>query len=578
MPLMKMRSRFTWPLLLALLLVCGDLSATVTLQQMDGRPLGTAASYLQEISAPMTLDQAMSAYGRSAFTASLQPVLTFGIGPKPAWIHLGIDNDDTTTQIRRLTIGISWLDHVDIYVRHDGHTSATWRMGDRLPFALRPIDSHVFAADVRFPPGRSDLMIRVATFDPMVVPITLQAPAQAASAEGRESASYAFLYGFLFALLAYNLMLFIGMRARRYGLYSLYLATFMLTNVAYTGYGFQWLWPTHTGWAQWSEPTLMILCASSGLLFARSFLDTHRHFPCLHRGILAYIAIGTLALAGTALLGWQSAALVLAFAFVTAFTVIMLGLGVLSVRAGLPAGRYFLLAAACSMAGDVITALAVWGIIPFDTWTFRAAEIGMLLDASLLALALTYQFREGEARREKAEHMARLDPLTGINNRRSFDSISESIWSITRRHERRLSVIVLDLDHFKRVNDTHGHTCGDKVLRATANVLHETIRDSDIIARWGGEEFIVLLPETGLAEAVTLAERLRDAIANLCVTCQGSSINTTASFGVTERRRDHQTLEALVAEADHLMYQAKDLNRNRVCHMTEEVKEVDGVQ
>ncbi len=573
---MEIRSCSAWLLLLALLPVCGRLSAAVTLPQMDGRPLGTAASYLQETTAPMTLEQALSAYGRGAFSASREPVLAFGIGPKPAWIHLGVDNDGTTAQVRRLTIGISWLDHVDVYVRHDGRTMATWRMGDRQPFALRPIDSHVFATDVGFPPGHSDLMLRVATFDPMVVPITLQPSAQAASAEGRESASYAFLYGFIFALLAYNLMLFIGMRARRYGLYSLYLATFMLTNVAYTGYGFQWLWPSHPGWTQWSQPTLMTLCASSGLLFARNFLDTHRYFPRLHRGILAYIVIGALALIGTSLLDRQSAALVLAFAFVTVFTVIMLGLGALSVRVGLPAGRYFLLAAACSMAGDVITVLAVLGFIPFDGWTFRAAEVGMLLDATLLALALTYQFREGEARREKAEHLARLDPLTGINNRRSFDSISESIWSITRRHERRLSVIVLDLDHFKRINDAHGHTCGDEVLRATANVLRDTIRDSDIIARWGGEEFIVLLPETGLAEAVTLAERLREAIANLCIVHQGIRINITASLGVTEHRRGQQTLESLIAEADHLMYQAKDLNRNRVCQMMEKEMEVGG--
>ncbi|MFC5525358.1 diguanylate cyclase [Rhodanobacter ginsengisoli] len=573
---MEIRTCSARLLLLALLLVCGNLSATVTLRQMDGRPLGTATSYLQETTAPLTLEQALSAYGHGAFTASLKPVLTFGIGPKPVWIHLGIDNDAAATQIRRLTVGISWLDHVDIYVRHDDRTTATWRMGDRLPFALRPIDSHVFAADVGLPPGRSDLMLRIATFDPMVLPISLQAPAQAASAEGRESASYAFIYGFMFALLAYNLMLFIGMHASRYGLYSLYLATFMLTNVAYTGYGFQWLWPTHPGWTQWSQPTLMILCASCGLLFARNFLDTHRHFPRLHRGILACIAIGALALVGTALIDWQSAALVLAFAFVTVFTVLMLGLGVLSVRAGLPAGRYFLLAAACSMAGDVLTVLAVLGIVPFDDWTFRAAEAGMLLDATLLALALTYQFREGEERREKAEHLARLDPLTGINNRRSFDSIGESIWSIARRNDRHLSVIVLDLDHFKRINDAHGHACGDEVLKATANLLHQTLRDSDIIARWGGEEFIVLLPETGLAEAVALAERLRDAIANLCIIRQGVSIKITASLGVTERRPGQQTLEALIAEADHLMYQAKDLERNRVCHTMEKEMEVDG--
>ena len=564
-----MRSRSTWLFLLSLLLLCGGVSAAVTIQQMDGRPLGKQASYLAETNGPLTLAQALSAYGRGAFTASHEPVLTFGIGPKPTWIHLGIDNTGTTTSVRRLSIGISWLDHVDIYLRHDGQTTASWQLGDRQPFALRPIDSRGVAVDASFPPGHSDLMIRVATFDPMVVPITLQTPAQATSAASTEAASYAFLYGFLVALLAYNLVLFVGMRAPSYGWYSLFLASFMLVNVAYTGYGFRSLWPTHTGWTQWAQPTLMMLYAAMGLLFAQSFLDTRRYFPRLHRGLLVYIGISMLALIGAALLDWQTAALLLAFAFLTLFTVIMLALGVLSVKAGLRAARYFLLAAACSMVGDALTALAVWGSIPFNTWTFRAAELGMLLDATLLALALTYQFREGEARRQQAEHLARLDPLTNTNNRRAFDSISEPIWSITHRHDRDLSVIMLDLDHFKRINDTHGHACGDQVLKATASVLKEGLRDSDIIARWGGEEFIILLPETPLTEAVMLAERLRASVAAMRVICQGKTQNITASFGVADRRAHHRKLETLIADADRLMYQAKELSRNRVCHAVE---------
>lgn len=102
------------------------MAATVTVEQRDGRPLGTqASSYLQETAEPLTFDQALTAYAQGAFTASHQAVPAFGIGPKPAWIHLGIDNTGSTTLIRRLSTGRSWLDHVDIYVRHDGQTTAT---------------------------------------------------------------------------------------------------------------------------------------------------------------------------------------------------------------------------------------------------------------------------------------------------------------------------------------------------------------------------------------------------------------------------------------------------------------------
>lgn len=136
----------------------------------------------------------------------------------------------------------------------------------------------------------------------MLVPITLQPPTRAATAASMEAASYAFLYGFLTALLACNLVLFFGMCVLRYGSHALFLASFMLANVAYTGYGFQWLWPDDTGWAPWAQPTSMMLYAAMGLLFAQSFVDTRRHFVRLHRGVFACIAIGALALIGTMLL------------------------------------------------------------------------------------------------------------------------------------------------------------------------------------------------------------------------------------------------------------------------------------
>ena len=529
-------------------------------------PIGRYASDLEEADGRLTLDEAVAAYGRGKFSAGHSAVLTFGIGSKPVWIHFSVANPTTRSLPRRLSIETAWLDHVEVYFRYGGKTVADYHVGDRKAFDLRPVASRYFVFDHTFEPGVSDVFIRVATPDPMVVPIYLMSPQQAHAKETMEDYSYGFLYGFLFALLAYNVMLYAGLRDRRYILYSLYLGMFLLMNISYTGHGFGWIWPTHVTWAQWSNPVLMVLYGASGLIFALQFLETRKHFPRVHKAVLGYLGTAFFLLLLAVLSDSQRYALLVAFAFVFLFTGIMLAMGIMSVRSGQKPARYFLLAAFSAMVGAALTALSVWGFIPFSVWTFRAVDIGMLLDATLLALALTYQFRVGQQDKHRAEQLARLDPLTEVNNRRAFYDIATPIWNITLRHDHNLSVVLLDLDNFKRINDVHGHACGDEVLIATAKFLKKSIRDQDVIARWGGEEFILLLPETDLQEAVTLAERLRSAMAEIRLKHAGVEIGITASFGVVQRGTRDRSLDALISTADKYLYQAKDLGRNRVSY------------
>lgn len=542
-----------------------DVLPPVSAMATHEAPLGRSISYFSEGSKPLSLNEAITAYDRGAFTASDYAVLSFGIGSSPIWLHFRVDNATAHPLLRRLSVETAWLDQVDVYFRYQGQTAAVYHMGDRQVFSQRPINSRFFALDYHFEPGVSDLFIRVATPDPMVLPIYLMTQDQADQQAETQNGSYGFLYGFLFALLAYNAMLYAGLRQTRYLLYALYLGMFLLMNISYTGHGFRWLWPEHTIWAQWSNPVLMIFCAASGLLFGLSFLETRTHFPRARKAVLAFIGGVGLLLLLAIWWGDQRDALLLAFSFVCAFAAIMLILGVMSVRAKIKGAKYFLLAAFSAMVGAVLTALAVWGVIPFTTWTYRAVDLGLMLDATLLALALTYQFRIGQTEKLHAEQQARIDPLTEINNRRAFYDIALPIWRIAARHQRHLSVIMLDIDFFKQINDTYGHVRGDEALVALADVLKNAARTHDLVARWGGEEFILLLSETDLSEAMALAERLRVAIEAISLV-GGRGIHLTASFGVVQRDPEHHNLDQLISAADAYLYQAKALGRNRVCH------------
>jgi diguanylate cyclase (GGDEF)-like protein len=176
-----------------------------------------------------------------------------------------------------------------------------------------------------------------------------------------------------------------------------------------------------------------------------------------------------------------------------------------------------------------------------------------------------------EARRQ-AEALARTDDLTGLSNRRAFFELGEQILRQARRGGSEVSVIMFDIDYFKSINDTYGHATGDRVLRKVARVVGRRVRDCDVFARLGGEEFGLLLPDTRLAQALATAERLRSEIGTASVKQNGQLISCTASFGIAMCRKGRSSLDQLLAAADHALFRAKHQGRNRV-----ELAEADAI-
>ena len=159
--------------------------------------------------------------------------------------------------------------------------------------------------------------------------------------------------------------------------------------------------------------------------------------------------------------------------------------------------------------------------------------------------------------------LAETDGLTNVLNRRAFMAMLEKACSYANRNGTPLTVVVIDLDHFKRINDTWGHKAGDDVLRSFVAVTSSVVRNEDVIGRLGGEEFCVYLPETSLADAGDVADRIRRACAGNAVATGGQVIHYTASIGVA-RYEANEMPDAVIHRADQIMYRAKNLGRNRV--------------
>ncbi len=167
-----------------------------------------------------------------------------------------------------------------------------------------------------------------------------------------------------------------------------------------------------------------------------------------------------------------------------------------------------------------------------------------------------------ELRRVKEE--ANIDPLTGLRNRRSFERTLSEFFRDFKKFGYPFSLIMLDLDNFKNINDTYGHLVGDRVLKEIGNILRNYLRAKDVPARTGGEEFTIILPGITREEALMVAERLRKVIANYTIEHEDRKISPTASFGVAEMNEDIESPEDLLKMADENLYKAKRQGKNAV--------------
>ena len=179
---------------------------------------------------------------------------------------------------------------------------------------------------------------------------------------------------------------------------------------------------------------------------------------------------------------------------------------------------------------------------------------------------LTEEINRREAAEAELRHLATTDPLTGANNRRHFFEMAERELNRAERYGRPLAIFLMDIDRFKSVNDTYGHSIGDDVIKAVVKIILENLRSQDVLGRIGGEEFAVLVPECPLEDAVLLADRLRQTIADTRIATPKGPLSCTVSAGVADCGKLHSVKAALEA-ADGALYAAKEAGRNKIFHV-----------
>lgn len=520
-----------------------------------------------------------------------------GLGAGAWWLRLEVKNLTSREGVWLLQPTHPQFDRAEMFVFPVGGKPSSLLLGDHAPFAERPLPDQTNVFPLTLGSGRSAwVYIRLAYDGPGIGDLRLLvwSPKQFGEHATSRLGLLSLMLGGFVMIALFNTFVAFSTRAPEYFWYVAYVISITLTGLAYQGLGYRFLWHD---W-QWFTDTAPVVFPGLALLlstqFTRSFLKLKRTMPRIDKLLLGFI-IFALVVLSLFFIGFRKMGMVLSFGN-TLVGVFFPLLGLKLWLGGRREARFYTIAWTAWMASTALVLMRYLGVVRLMALTDTLPLALMLLEALLLSLALGDRINVLREQKEEAERnylealensklelerqvrdrtaeisrmhhqavrAARTDMLTGLPNRRAFYDDAAKELERAGRYERPVSLILLDIDHFKAVNDTYGHSAGDEVLRRLADLLSRDKRGADVVGRLGGEEFALLLPETALEEAFQLAERIRQDVADLAVSHNGKAIGISASLGVT-KQRPGETIEAILDRADKTLYTAKETGRNRV--------------
>lgn len=376
------------------------------------------------------------------------------------------------------------------------------------------------------------------------------------------SACFAAMAAMALVATAFGLFL----RDRTFLVYSGYVLAYALVMAIQSGYvahplGWTWVAEAPRTWGRAATAVSVALAC----LFAVRFMRLELYAPGWRRVVLGLALAITLALVPSLLpwVSWQSFGRGLINPLLILGGPLLLGAALVAAWRGSRYALFFLAGWVPLLLLTMMTSTQVGGAFADIAWLNDASLAAGAFEAMVLSLGLADRSLQVRRERDRVQELADTDALTGLPNRRHALSRLDAMLHDGRLRQRPLAVMFLDLDHFKRLNDNHGHLAGDEALRITARVLDEGLRDEDLLGRYGGEEFVIALPGSDRATALAVAERLRLAIGQIVLPGVAGDVVMGVSIGLV-MRVPGETAESLLARADQAMYQAKEQGRDRV--------------
>jgi diguanylate cyclase (GGDEF)-like protein len=547
-----------------------------------------------------------------------QNIISLGMSDELHWFRFTLNNLDPA-QSWLLEIDYALLDNVNLWFVQDNKVLAEYMVGDTLIFPQRAVahENFLFPLPTKVQP----VEVYISTYSKgmMRLPLNIWQQQDYLGFTSKNGLIMGVFFGLMLAMGLSNLLFFITTRSPTFLVYAGYVIFLALTLSVLQGIGYRYIWSSSPWFQQHAVGIFANLAVCLSIIFCDLLLNIRAYNKRLSKllKILAFTFL--LALVISLFIPLQVFIKVL-LPMLCASGVLILAVAIRLWIKGLAIAGYYTLAWAILIVSGFVVSLDALNIVSFNLPSYYLLMIGAGIETVLLALILAishnqqrqtlldaqaellsqerqaqhaqkdmlalqenatedleYKVQErtleleialrelSETNRELQEKNT-LDALTGIRNRSYFDKKYQAEVRRSRREQTQLSVVMLDIDHFKNVNDQYGHLVGDECIKTVAHTLEKALkRPSDDVCRYGGEEFALILPSTNLEGALTLVEQLRDEIEKTTIQAENVSVNITISAGIGTAIADlNQAEDIILALADRQLYAAKNAGRNNV--------------
>lgn len=534
----------------------------------------------------------------SGFERATPEAVNIGFSDAQVWARFAVRYARDNNPQRVLVLPKPLLDEVELFsVFPDGRVTRSLA-GDTVPASDRALAYRAYAFELE-PAAGGEVHYYLRVQSPLSainLPLTLREAGDFERFAQLEDFYLGGFFGVMVALGLASVLVFVTFRQPIFLYYFFYIGAFTATLACFSGYGMQFIWPDWIGLQQYLPSIAAAATMVAGVLFIRRFLDLAQRTPVLDKLMQLTAAVGVIGAGFFVATSSQVGVMVIIGGALALCTFAFLAFS-RCVLAGDDIARYFLVGWLACVVGITAAALDMYGLIPMSTLSAYGIYFGAFAEFAALSVALgarlqrfqlgkeqeiaraseelselnqnlehivQHRTRELQQRNRELSELAIRDSLTGLYNHSTTIELLDQILHQSQRYDFAVTVLMADIDHFKQVNDSYGHQVGDSVLEIVSQTLLDCVRESDIVGRYGGEEFLIVMPHADALAAREFGERLMADVREIEVPrSAGSRLSVSLGIAVYNPRGQRVTAADLIQRADEALYRSKRAGRDR---------------